>query len=207
MSIITDALRKAERERYLQDEISAESAQSRTALEAVRESDRMVSEALASLERRRKEMEAQTRPQVPEQNAAFFLGSSRTRSQSRDVLTFVAIAGAIAFVLYWIPRWPTTYKFASPTRTNAFHMEEVLAPAPIESLWKDVGSPFGVEGERQTIPFVLSGISAFGDERYAFINGKILGVGDFIDGAFVKSILDHEVVLETKTGEIKLKTG
>ncbi len=54
-------------------------------------------------------------------------------------------------------------------------------------------------------PYVLSGVSIFGNERYAVINGRIVTIGDSIDGAYVKEIMDRNVVIETKTSEIKLK--
>ena len=53
--------------------------------------------------------------------------------------------------------------------------------------------------------YVLSGISVMGNDRYAVINGSIVQKGDSIEGAYVKDILDREVVLETRSAEIKLK--
>ena len=44
-----------------------------------------------------------------------------------------------------------------------------------------------------------------GSDRYALVNGQIVQAGDSIDGAHVKEILDREVVLETRAGEIRLK--
>ena len=55
------------------------------------------------------------------------------------------------------------------------------------------------------LPFTLTGISVQGSDRYAIINGEIVQEGNSIDGAHVKEILDREVVLETRAGEIKLK--
>lgn len=53
--------------------------------------------------------------------------------------------------------------------------------------------------------YVLSGISVTGGDHYAVVNGSIVQKGDSIDGAYVKDVLDREVVLETRTAEIKLK--
>ena len=55
------------------------------------------------------------------------------------------------------------------------------------------------------LPYVLSGISKLGNSQYAIINGMIVQQGDSIDGAHVREILNGEVVLETRAGEIRLK--
>ena len=55
------------------------------------------------------------------------------------------------------------------------------------------------------LPFTLSGISAWGPDRYAIVNGAIVQEGDSVGGALVKQILGREVILETRNGEVKLK--
>jgi hypothetical protein len=55
------------------------------------------------------------------------------------------------------------------------------------------------------MPYLLSGISVSEDDRYAVVNGQIVTEGDLVDGAYVKQILERDVVLDTKTSEIKLK--
>lgn len=54
-------------------------------------------------------------------------------------------------------------------------------------------------------PYVLSGITKMGKDRFALINDQILRPGDWVNGATVKAILDNEVILETTFGELKLK--
>lgn len=55
------------------------------------------------------------------------------------------------------------------------------------------------------LPYVLSGISKLGNSQYAIINGVIIQQGESINGAYVREILNDEVTLETQAGEIRLK--
>jgi len=62
-----------------------------------------------------------------------------------------------------------------------------------------------IESSPIAMPYVLSGVSKLGSAQYAIINGMIVQKGESIDGAFVSEISERKVTLETKAGKIQLK--
>ncbi len=61
------------------------------------------------------------------------------------------------------------------------------------------------QAAQPTLSYTLTGISTFDDKHYAIINGLVLQTGDSVDGAVVKDITDREAILETRAGELRLR--
>ena len=159
MSIITDALKKAESER----EQKAKNAAENLAAVAVAEEE-MLQERLSVSEFVEK-----------------IKSSSHTQSPRHSVLrysNFLIVAAAILFSLL------------------AILIVSLRTPAPRKGQFSSTP---------KKLPYALSGISVSDVGRYAIINGIIVGPGDSIDGAQVKEVLENEVTLTTRTGELALE--
>ncbi|MBI4395388.1 MAG: hypothetical protein HY583_04220 [Candidatus Omnitrophica bacterium] len=203
MSIITDALRRAERERELK------------AKRASQESVALIDEPLVVPQTQDLGLSEvpKIEPEVHQIEPERIIPNVPVRAvsnppvwflelQFREVLILSGVGVLTFFVLFLLPRWPTLGN----------NLSLVWRPAQSGNVFQ-VGairkaSPFHVDsgGGAVSLPFQLSGVSVSGESRYAIVNGTIVEKGDYIDGAFVKEILDQEVVLETRAGEIKLKT-
>ncbi|OGX06541.1 MAG: hypothetical protein A3G87_03605 [Omnitrophica bacterium RIFCSPLOWO2_12_FULL_50_11] len=252
MSIITEALKKAERDRAVKERRTQEfSAEERAALTAAMESERLVAGFLKEREKRLSEpaQPARVKADVPPSAPR---ASNRIRLAG-TVLGIFGFVSTIILVLYALTRWPdvssgpsiawdqtpgSKESEATPIvslsedavlpRTNRVRglPQELPESSEVEELSRSSQAsakseiakevPSVLPFEKQVtepipapkpaeIPFVLSGISVSGRERYALINGRIVTAGDWVDGAFVKEILDHEAIIETRTEEIKLK--
>lgn len=260
MSIITEALKKAERDRALKARRTPQFAtESTTALSAAMESERLVTEFLREREKRLNEsaLFARVRLETPVLPRSASYGLRKVSM----ILIFFAIVSAIILVLYGLTRWPDPTEGPSvlwhqtlapaeseaspkafltkeatsseeltessgttePTQEGDVLTESTVAreAAPVISSVEEVSEIPGTQDTMERpaqelsigptafksaqIPFLLSGISVSGVERYAVINGQIVRVGDWVDGAFVREILDHEAILVTRSGEIKLK--
>jgi hypothetical protein len=122
-------------------------------------------------------------------------------SFSEDLSFFKS--GAIFQIDLSIPEKPTSE--ISPV-INPVTEEAVFASSQNEIKQKDLVSvPDQIVAGDPESTYILSGISIMGKDRYAVINGAIVQKGESIDGAYVKDILDREVILETRSAEIKLK--
>ncbi|MBI4358162.1 MAG: hypothetical protein HY584_02585 [Candidatus Omnitrophica bacterium] len=193
LSIITDALKKAERERELKGK---EKHASGEAAAILAEEEKAVESFLEQAAREEKETEGKAafvnaREAAPRASRWLFL------SEAQSAALLVAAVFLCAFLFFFLARWPIIGKNALViwNPLQIWNVPGKSAPKPSHPL----GEP------RTDFPFALSGISSTGGERYAIVNGAIVQEGDSIDGAHVIQILDREVVLETRSGEIKLK--
>jgi hypothetical protein len=194
VSIITDALKKAELDREQKAKHAAEEALERAALTAVKEQEEIAETAIAEEVIEEEVLPAPTPIPAPtprlEKVSPVYTRKSVLPPYFREVAVFGAVVLGILLLLLVIPKWPGV----GENLTVLWH--------PGQN-WEKAKST-RVEASGLNVPFTLSGVSNLGDERYAFINGEILTVGDSIQGAYVLEILDHGVVLETKAGEIKI---
>ncbi|MBI4373154.1 MAG: hypothetical protein HY585_05475 [Candidatus Omnitrophica bacterium] len=195
MSIITDALKKAEKER----ELKARSASQQAAMALMEEVQPATREAAILEQPSLHENDAvdvsSNEPvRIVLNRSGWFLGL-----QFKEMLILSVVVVAAFVVLTLLPTWPTIGSNFS------------LSWRPIQkgSLFQNyqVSNTVSHGGGTLDLPYDLSGISVSGDNRYALVNDTIVQKGDSIDGAFVKEISDQEVVLETRTGEIKLRTS
>ncbi len=162
MSIITDALRKAEDEKELK---AKRVATIETPQPEVREEKVSPAQTLT---------ESIFSQQVMQEQLADSVEFEEKSNWSRP-FRILAVGFVVLSVCIWLvlPK-----KAAAPTITHT--------------------------AQKAGLSYVLSGVSKLGDSRYAIINGAILQEGETIAGAQVKQILDNEVTLATRTGEIKL---
>ena len=195
MSIITDALRKAEQERELkakQGPGETETVSSET--EQVKPMDMFLEQSQA--------VEAHIEKSI--RSSAI---EKATPSQFREAAMVSLIAGVVALclvALVLLPVWPGFGNHFS-TVQNPFWNTSLFQVPPMYQQNILAVKPQGFNGGGVHFPFSLSGISFQGENRYAIVNGVIVQKDDSIDGARVKEILKREVTLDTKAGELKLK--
>lgn len=205
MSIITDALKKAEREREL------------NAKRPLEEAAQVIPPEMKPQELSSRQMDAVTlEPSTgtvlpPRENKVRGRKPFQFLSlQPKEVLILVGMILSLVFVFILLPRWPSTDKNLSviwrPADRGGFFRVNSAGGVLRSGLRVAPPSREGSEDSRFIkLPFSLSGISVLGENRYAVINNRIVQEGDAIDGALVKQILDREVVIETRSGDIKLK--
>ncbi len=204
MSIITDALKKAEQERDLKAKHAAKMAkvafiepERAQSVEVLLEQSHMVET----------QIEQSIRPAGMSQPDTF-KGPWFSSPQFREVSIISTVVGVIIsclVILLALPHWPGMGKDSSiiwrPFRVvGLFQVPPMYQQNIFLERLQHSGSENGVK-----LPFILTGISAQGNKSYAIVNGVVVQKGDLIDGATVKEILDRGVVLETRAGEIKLK--
>lgn len=197
MSIITDALKKAESARGPKASQTAEEARAAACAE-----EAIVPELTwRKLGPKETRVEKDGSPAARERSSRRFVSFSLR--QFLEILILLAIVLLSLGVLFVLPRW-------SPMGRNFSVIGEavqkaVVAPRGVfRQEIPQTASP-KVEEVSAKLPFTLSGISAWGADRYALINGVVVEKGDSIDGARVKEIFDRAVILETNAGEVKLK--
>jgi len=113
------------------------------------------------------------------------------------LLTIVLVF--ISVTLYILPKWPTSdgIKLMWNPLVGAFQNR---------SAQKGTQSETALDSQALAVPpYSLTGISVWGQDRYAFVNGEIVTIGDTVDGAIISDILEREIVLNTKAGEFRLK--
>ena len=164
MSIITDALRKAEDERELKAKLASATETSQV---AVTEEKLLPSQTLSESIFSHQVMQEQLADTIEIENKLTW----------KHPFLFLAVGFFVLSICIWMvlpkPTVPRTISNAAQSKSAG-------------------------------LSYVLSGVSKLGSSRYAIINGMILQVGESIAGAQVKEILDNEVTLVTKAGEIKL---
>ena len=193
MSIITDALKKAERERELKEKEKRASEEVATILA---EEEKTVETFLEQSVREEKETEEKT-DFAGVREATSGVSHWFSLPEPRNAIFLAGGVFLCVFLFFFLVRWPVLGKNALVI-WDPFQIWNVFgkgAPNPPRHLGQTSAS----------FPYTLSGISSSGGERYAIVNGAIVQEGDSVDGAHVKQILDREVVLETRLGEIKLK--
>ena len=203
MSIITDALKKAERER----EMKTKQTLDESAAVAVEEESKPAETTQIQLT----PVENERIGNLPPSARGEKFGLDRFQfsdTRVRDVIIVAGIVFGCLVALALLPRWPSIGRnlsvvWHSGDGASAFRMSP--AGTPLGSGALRMQPAFSEDKSFVQLPFVLSGISALGKDRYAIVNDKIVQQGDSVDGAHVKDILDREVVLETRSGEIKLK--
>ena len=190
MSIITDALKKAEYER----ELRAKQAPEKSTVDVLLEQTEDLETSLAGV------------GTVPSEREDIVIPSTSTPTLGRpsgvssfrltEILILVAIFAICFSVLFFLTRWPSVGKKFSGDAFIGIGSVGNTSPQ---------GNVSSSAAQKSRLPYVLSGISAFEQNRYALINGSIVQQGDSIDGARVKEILEREVILETPLGETRLK--
>ena len=196
MSIITDALKKAEQERELRAKRVQEDAKV-----AVLEPVDIFLEQSDMVETSIEQNVKQTEPaETTASNHLDWFSSM----QFREILTLSGIATLFLFVLLLLSYWAgTSANFSISWRP--FQSGNLFQFNPVYQHRVSSMRLRGSIGGGVKLPFNLTGISVQGDTRYAIVNGVIVQKGDAVDGAHVTEILEREVVLETRAGEIKLK--
>ncbi len=187
MSIITDALRKAENER----ELKAKQASDDTAevIAVTEEEEALVASANSAFPAKVPSFQ-NLKPEIP-----IAVGVKELLNQNQPAWKYSTFLMVCAFFLVCL------FVF-------------LLSRKPVVILQSNMGSVRGqankpavfnfLKTQTVQLPYVLSGISSAGNNHYAIVNGMIVQQGDSIDGAHVKEILEQEIILETRAGEIKL---
>lgn len=194
MSIITDALKKAERDR----ELKAKQGLQDTAF-AGANGDNSTATLLAQSDAVEQHIEKSKFEEGIDQ-AIFRRPDWYQSSQLQVIFLFIAAGLACALVLFALPEWPRIGE----------NFSIVWQPFNSKSKNHSYTSGLGVFGKgiRTSVSasqFTLSGITSTGNDHFAIVNGTIVQKGGSIDGAYVKDISNQEVILETKNGEIILK--
>lgn len=200
MSIITDALKKAEHERELKTKHTSGEGVAILAEEA-RPTELFLDETYIGANRTEKNVPA------VETKETVFSGTARFSSwPAREIFILAGAALSGLFILSLFVRWPEMVRNFSLLWLPSYKASVSETPSSsILGLHLSKAQPVNFLDNNTRLPFILSGISVSGADRYAIINGKVIQEGDSINGAYLKEILDREVILETKTGEIKLK--
>lgn len=188
MSIITEALKRAERDRERDHKHSEETAVA-VISEELEQAKEMAQEAPLPVSEEEPPVVTAPEPAAPQQapQPGFFVWQF-SREQARDILILSGVIVICALVLVMLFQWPR--------------------PAPDASLGAPLTPSVSTTSRRTSgpaLPFVLTGVSSTGTSRHGIVNGVVVQEGDTVDGAIVKSIGDHELTLETRAGEIKLK--
>ncbi len=187
MSIITDALKKAEYER----ELRTKQASGKSTADVLLEQTEDLETSLAGVGTIPSETEDVVFPSRSTPTLSRPSGVSSFRLT--EILILIAIFSICFFVLFFLTRWPSVGKKFSG---DAFINVGTASPQ---------GNASSSAVQKSRLPYALSGISAFEQNRYALINSSIVQKGDSVDGARVKEILEREVILETPLGETRLK--
>lgn len=202
MSIITEALKKAEHERELKAKQGFQEIGSDGVADEIKPVEVFLEQSAVVEAEIENSLSESVMSQEPLPQTVML-----STSQVRD-LSILAGVGAICIVaLLLLPRWPILGKNFS-ILWNPFQTTSKWQAGSGPSISRMISSSLGsssVSSAGPILPFHLSGISIQGNDRVALVNGIIVQKDDWVDGAHVKEILDREVVLETKTGEIKLK--
>ncbi len=179
MSIITDALKKAEQDRELKLQPQTEETPVPQTIPLPEQEDlsaQILSESVLA-----QKLELKTEPQIPD--LVTVVEDTPKRRYSLALSIGVISLFVLAFLIF--PKQSTVVTPASGKNHSA-----ALAQFPkIPSI---------------KLPYVLSGISKVDNNYYAIINGIIVQPGETIDGALVKEINDREATLETRSGKIIL---
>ncbi len=192
MSIITDALKKAEQEREQKTKRTV--GKTETVVPAIEEAkpvDVLLEQSHVVEDHIEKRIHI----------------SKEIPSRFREVAIVSLIIGIVILslsALFLLPSWPgrgSNLSIISHPFWNAgfFQVPKIYQQNTLPAKSRSF------DGNVLDFPFSLSGISFQGENRYAIVNGVIVQKGDLIDGAHVKEILGREVVLDTRAGEIKLK--
>jgi len=192
MSIITEALRKAERER---EEKREEKSEGTTDVLAQTAHEASSPEIASEEPSQAPAQDAEPIPLNPSLGLVSkisllsrFVARSWSLRHTRRMWIMPGIVLLCLFILVVLFRWPKV------ERANIL-FGRVTKPATFGSR----------KSPAVQLPFVLSGVSIMGTERYGVVNGLVVQAGDSVDGAVVKEITDREVILETRAGEIKLR--
>lgn len=211
MSIITEALKKAEHERELKAKRVSELQEMAAVLV---EEEKVIKSLLEKADIPDLES-ASSQVIVPAESKDIDFSKISRPFLSEPWKAGLIIGSLVLslFALYFLPYWPVVgrdFLFIWYLSKNSKAVQTGSAGAVYDkAVHKSYESKSGpVSGFSNYVfrpAFVLSGISMVGKDRYAIINGRIVQRGDLINGAFVKEIAGREVVLETKTGEVTLE--
>lgn len=203
MSIITDALKKAEQERELrakrvteETKIDLPEVEEVKAVEVLLEQSHLVE---THIEQSIHPTRFEGTTSLPKSDWFF---SPRFREVIVTSLIVVVVISCLS-VLVLLPSWSGFGSNVSIAWHSFWNASLFQVPPMYENTLSM--KPRNFNGSGINLPFSLSGISRQGNSRYAIVNGVIVQKGDSIDGARVKEILEREVVLETRAGEIKIK--
>ncbi|OGW86148.1 MAG: hypothetical protein A3C35_06425 [Omnitrophica bacterium RIFCSPHIGHO2_02_FULL_46_11] len=211
MSIITEALRKAEREHELKAKRALQEAASGLA-------DPGKSQNVLLAQSEAVEHHIQQSVLQEEVSQAVFRRPAWYWS-SRLQAVFLAALGVLvcAFILTILPKWPQIGNNFSIVWQPSVEKGSSQISISEQGVFSGTVGAFSqgngsrtqkseLQGKNMpTSQFVLSGISVMGNDHYAIVNGTIVQKGDSIDGAYVKDVFNQEVILQIKDGEIKLK--
>ncbi len=205
MSIITDALKKAEQERELKAKRTAEDTKTVLSNETVEV--KPVEVLLEQSHIVETHIEQSVHPTGFEGTTSFHKPGWFSSPRFRETAMIFLIVGIVVpclSVLVLLPSWPgldgnASIVWHSFWNANLFQIPRMYQQNVLSA------KPQNFNGSGVNLPFSLSGISFQGENRYAIVNGVIVQKGDLIDGGRVKEILGREVTLDTKAGEIKLK--
>lgn len=196
MSIITDALKKAERDRggklhEKMEEIHAASlAKEVKPSQILEEEEKLLEESLAEAASRAKTF-------------SFVWPRFSWHETNVFVVRGALVAGFAVLVvfLFLTFRWEASDQMVASVSLPTVQVSSAAKPAAVPRK-----TFFGKrQPVRPTLSYALTGISTFDDKHYAIINGIVLQAGDSVDGAVVKDITDREAILETRAGELRLR--
>lgn len=209
MSLITDALKRAERDRgqKLREKVEEVHAAS-VAQEA--HPPRILEEEEVLVEQKLKSAvppvwpssETAFKPQMP----SLIWPQFSWRTANVFVLrgAFVVSLAALVVFLFMIFKWePPEQTTVASVSLPALSRPSGVSTVPVSK--KGFFQKHAPARPGQAFSYALSGISTFDDKHYAIINGLVLQAGDSVDGAMVKDITDREAILETRAGELKLR--
>ena len=136
---------------------------------------------------------------------------------------FLGVIVLLCLTLFLLPRWPSLAEknssdiWQSSTETVSSQAISANVSPEIPAATSDKmpvqensSSPEAGKSEENTPPvpvnpYVLTGLSVSGKDHYAIVNRLVVKVGDLIGQAHVKSIENGQVVLDTDTGEVTLQ--
>ena len=201
MSIISDALKKAERER----ELKAKQAQ-----EGVPGSEAEQGKLVDSLSSQAELVEEEIKRKADSELEAMrpLLGPRRVwLRRFLELMILLGVVSLVVAVLFVLPFWPGPRKNSSPDANLLSRANRPFggAEAPGRDEKRSGRNIHLPIGRGVSFPFVLSGISVQGKDRYAVVNDAIVQEGDFVNGVRVKSITAEEVTLAAANEDLTLR--
>jgi hypothetical protein len=96
--------------------------------------------------------------------------------------------------------------FSNPYKTDS-SVNEISTGSPLKSVGNKISRQFAVEEAplfRMTPNFSLNGLVYSTTDSYCLINGKVMRVGDSVEGAMLSQVTPYEAVLDYRGEKIIL---
>lgn len=198
MSIISDALRKAEQERELKAKLASQESNSTAVLE---EPVILPDYADEIIHPKPKVSKVAKEPLAKKPVLQI-----KTIIRVFAVVVFLCVSVLLSVaIIFFIYRLIVLNLITVKPRRISFPIVQTEPVQVKTTMIPQSKMEKSVVVQHNQLPYTLSGVTHVGNDHYAIINGAIVQIEDTVDGAHVKAISEREVVLETRDGEIKLK--